>query len=141
MNDEAPYALEDQVGHLLRRANQRHVALFMANISDDQLTPTQFSALVKIGDCGEVSQNHLGRLTAMDPATSFGVIRRLLTRRLISRRPDPDDARRVLLRLSPAGEELRAQAIVRARTITTATLAPLKPEEQTVFLSLLRRLT
>ena len=78
---EAGYVLEDQVGHLLRRAHQRHAAIFLENIGAGQLTPLQFAALVKLRDIGEVSQNHLGRLTAMDAATMQGVIRRLLARR------------------------------------------------------------
>ena len=46
----APYVLEDQVGHLLRRAHQRHAAIFQEMIGDAQLTPLQFAALVKLGD-------------------------------------------------------------------------------------------
>ena len=36
------------------------------------VTPTQFAALAKLDDAGPVSQNELGRLTAMDPATIWG---------------------------------------------------------------------
>jgi DNA-binding MarR family transcriptional regulator len=138
---DEPYILERQVGHLMRRANQRHVSLFMEMIGDDSLTPTQYAALVKIGDAGEVSQNLLGRLTAMDPATSQGVIRRLLDRKLISRQPDPLDARKVVLSLTPKGAALREQSIARARRVTAATLAPLTAEEQTVLLQLLAKLS
>ena len=96
-NAEAPdYLLEDQVGHLLRRAHQRHTSIFQANIGDQQLTPLQFAALMKLADVGEASQNHLGRLTAMDAATMQGVIKRLIARDLIARRPDLDDRRRLL---------------------------------------------
>ena len=63
------YVLEEQAGHLLRRAHQRHTAIFQENIPDGQLTPLQFAALVKLHDLGEVSQNQLGRLIAMDAAT------------------------------------------------------------------------
>ena len=44
----ANYRLEDQVGHLLRRANQRHAAIFFEGLDNRQLTPTQFAALIKI---------------------------------------------------------------------------------------------
>src|SRR3546814_1539370 len=36
------YVLEDQIGHLIRRAHQRHTALFMAMIGDAQVTTTQY---------------------------------------------------------------------------------------------------
>ena len=68
-DDPAGYVLEEQAGHLLRRAHQRHSAIFQATIGDDQLTPLQFAALMKLSDVGETSQNLLGRLTAMDAAT------------------------------------------------------------------------
>ena len=134
------YVLEDQVGHLLRRAHQRHTAIFQEGMDEAQLTPTQFAALVKIKDLGCVSQNQLGRLTAMDPATIQGVVQRLLSRGLIERQPDLADRRCTELRLTSAGEALAGRAIERARAITAATLTPLGEEERAKFLTLLRRL-
>ena len=134
------YVLERQVGHLLRRAHQRHSAIFQENIGDSQLTPLQFAALVKLGDLNEVSQNRLGRLTAMDAATMQGVIKRLAARGLIERRPDPDDRRRLILNLSPAGRALIDKAIARGTEITRLTLAPLSPAEQRTLLDLLARI-
>jgi len=135
------YILTDQVGHLLRRAHQRHTAIFQNMIGNVQLTPTQFAALVKIRDVGEVSQNELGRLTAMDPATIQGVIHRLKARALISRRADPDDRRCTLLSLTSAGQALLGRAVAAAKSITAATLAPLDHAEQAAFLALLRKLS
>ncbi len=135
------YRLAEQVGHLLRRAHQRHTAIFQEGIGDTQLTPTQFAALVKINDLGQVSQNELGRLTAMDPATIQGVIQRLEARKLILRESDAQDRRRAILSLTPAGQTLIADAIVRAKAITEATLAPLSAEEREQFLALLKKLT
>src|SRR5262245_19584261 len=134
------YRLEDQVGHLLRRAHQRHTAIFQDGMDELQLTPTQFAALVKISDVGDVSQNQLGRLTAMDPATIQGVIQRLEARKLIERQPDPKDRRCTLLSLTLEGKALLADAVARARKITEATLAPLSPAERQSFLALLRKL-
>jgi MarR family transcriptional regulator, lower aerobic nicotinate degradation pathway regulator len=134
------YRLEDQVGHVLRRAHQRHTAIFQDGMDELQLTPTQFAALAKISDVGDVSQNQLGRLTAMDPATIQGVIQRLEARKLIGRQPDPKDRRCTLLSLTVEGRALLADAVTRARRITEATLAPLSPVERQSFLALLRKL-
>ena len=134
------YVLEDQVGHLLRRAHQRHGAIFQEAIGHAHLTPLQFAALVKLRDIGQVSQNQLGRLTAMDAATMQGVIKRLIARKFIERRPDPEDRRRLLLRLSPAGETLISGAVLVGHEISAETLAPLSPTERSLFLALLRRL-
>lgn len=138
--DSPEYLLEDQVGHLLRRAHQRHTAIFQATIGDDQLTPLQFAALMKLADVGETSQNQLGRLTAMDAATMQGVIKRLIGRGLIARRPDPDDRRRLLLTLTEDGNSLVAEATARGHKITDQTLDPLSAAERQAFLKLLRRL-
>jgi MarR family transcriptional regulator, lower aerobic nicotinate degradation pathway regulator len=134
------YVLTDQVGHLLRRAHQRHTALFQEMIGAAQLTPTQFAALVRIREQGELSQNELGRMAAMDPATTQGVVHRLEQRGLVRRRSDPGDKRLSLLSLTASGEALAQSAIEIARGITDATLAPLTPGEQAIFLALLKKL-
>ncbi|MDA1324561.1 MAG: MarR family winged helix-turn-helix transcriptional regulator [Proteobacteria bacterium] len=138
--DHDGYVLERQAGHLLRRAHQRHTLIFQENIGDDQLTPLQFAALVKLRDVDEVSQNLLGRLTAMDAATMQGVIKRLASRNLILRRPDPDDRRRLILSLSDEGRGLINRLLSNGGRITERTLAPLNQDEQRVFLQLLSKL-
>ena len=134
------YILERQAGHLLRRAHQRHSSIFQENIGDGQLTPLQFAALVKLRDLGEVSQNHLGRLTAMDAATMQGVIKRLAARGLIERRPDPNDRRRLILSLNKEGRKLIEFLIKKGGAITDQTLKPLTPAERKIFLDLLVKL-
>ena len=51
------YVLEDQVGYLLRLASQRHSVIFQKHAIEN-MTPTQFSTLVRVAEIGEVSQNH-----------------------------------------------------------------------------------
>ncbi len=138
---ECEYVLETQIGHLLRRAHQRHVAQFEKEVGDLDLTPTQFAALAKISERGEVSQNLLGRMTAMDPATIQGVIQRLMARGLIDRRPDPNDRRATLLRLSTPGRTLTREAIRRAHRVSNAVLEPMSPDERAAMTGLLRKLT
>ncbi len=135
-----PYVLEKQVGHLLRRAHQRASAIFAELIGEDHLTPLQYAVLVKVHDLGSVTQNRLGRLAAMDRATIKGVVERLRDRDLVAREPDPANRRRIVWRLTVAGEAMVARTVPRGRRISERTLEPLSPEEQWVFLSLLERL-
>ncbi|HEY0184352.1 MAG TPA: MarR family winged helix-turn-helix transcriptional regulator [Rhodopila sp.] len=135
------YVVEDQVGFLLRRANQRHTAIFQDGMAGADLTPTQFTALIKVSEIGRVTQNHLGRLTAMDPATIQGVVRRLIDRELVSRTTDPLDRRTVVLAPTQAGLALAADAVVAARRITDATLDPLTQQEQHQLVALLRKIS
>ncbi|MEX1037215.1 MAG: MarR family winged helix-turn-helix transcriptional regulator [Sneathiella sp.] len=135
------YHVEAQIGHLLRRAHQRASAIFQSHMGYEQITPTQFAALVKLRDEGELSQNYLGRLTAMDPATIQGVTRRLIDRGLVQTRPDQDDRRRMSLRLTEAGETLIKTLIPHGFDITEETFAPLSREEQELFLTLLQKIS
>jgi DNA-binding MarR family transcriptional regulator len=134
------YRVEEQVGFLLRRAHQRHVAIFQEGMAEADLTPTQFTALIKIVEQGPLGQNRLGRLAAMDPATIQGVVRRLIARNLVASMPDPADRRAVLLAPTAAGRHLVDVALAPARSITAATLAPLDRAEQRQFLALLRKM-
>lgn len=136
----ASFILDDQVQHLLRRAHQRASAIFLSVLADAQLTPTQFFALARLHETGKLSQNRLGRLAAMDPATIQGVIRRLQERGFIERLPDPNDRRRMVLSLSPLGRETVAALLADAQSIGEEILSPLDAEQRRTFLSLLKKL-
>lgn len=134
------YDVSAQVGFLLRRAHQRHAALFQEAMAPLDLTPTQFNALVRVVELGAVGQNQLGRLTAMDPATVQGVVRRLEERGLVQRRPDPDDRRATVLRPTQAGLDVAQAAADIGRAVTEATLAPLSTGERAAVVRLLGKL-
>lgn len=134
------YVLEDQAGHLLRRAQQRHLALFQGIFGEDQPTAMQFAALFTLWRNGPLSQNLLGRLLAMDPPTVKGVVARLEARGYVTRKRDADDARLLRITLTPMALRDLPGLVERARAVTAATLAPLSREEQARFVALLRRL-
>jgi DNA-binding MarR family transcriptional regulator len=133
------YILDDQVGFLLRQAQQRHTTIFAAEMIDG-LTPTQWAALAKLKEVGDCSQNRLGRLTAMDAATIKGVIDRLTVRGFTTVRPDPGDGRRLVVALTAMGLDLYDRAAPIAARITDETLRPLDAVERSTLVALLRRL-
>jgi len=135
------YRLEAQIGHILRRAHQRHTALFAEEFAPFQLTPTQFAVLFTVGHEHETPQNQLGRLTAMDPATVQGVVRRLAARNLLTARDDPTDGRRSLWRISREGQRLLDQVVPIAEKVSERTLAPLSKREGQRLLALLEKVT
>src|SRR5438128_11177133 len=110
-----PYVLEEQIGFILRQVWQRHATIFAREIGIN-LTPTQWAALAKLVETGPCSQNQLGRLTAMDVATIKGVIDRLTARGLTETGPDPADARRLVVSLTRAGQQLADVAAPKAHT-------------------------
>ena len=133
------YALDEQVGFLLRRATQRHLAIFARQIPT--LTSTQFAALAKLYQSGPTSQNALGRATAMDAATIKGVIDRLRKKGMVASTRDDEDQRRIFVEITEAGRDLFERDRSCALAISADTLSPLSPEEQRQFLALLARLT
>ena len=134
------FLLEDHAGFLLRRAHQRHAALFLEASDGCGLTPTQFAALWKAVELGRVTQNLLGRHTAMDPATIQGVVRRLTERGLLARTHDPMDRRTAVLAPTAAGIALVGQGVACARRSHDAALASLTDDERRQLLSLLRKI-
>jgi len=132
------YQLDDQVGYKLRLASQRHLEIFSRQLPD--ITPTQFSVLVRLREVGEVSQNQLGRLVAMDAATTKGVIARLMDRGLLRARQDTDDMRRLQISLTDVGQVAVEAAIITAKDITKETTERLTSREVARLLTLLDKL-
>lgn len=137
---ENPYMLDAQIGFLMRLANQRHTLIFQNHAVLD-LTPTQFSAMVRLLDEGECSQNELGRRTATDVATIKGVVDRLRAKGLVTLNPDPNDRRRTTISVAGDKAVLRAKLHDMGRRISEATLAPLSRTERGTLLRLLSKLT
>ncbi len=133
------YVLDEQIGYLLRLANQRHALIFQEHTVLD-LTPTQLSAMVRLLDEGECSQNELGRRTAMDVATIKGVVDRLRAKGLVRLRPDPNDRRRTTISVPGPHEGLRATLHAVGHRITQQTLKPLTPAERRTLLRLLAKM-
>lgn len=135
------YQLDDQAGFLLRKANQRHLSICVDQLGGI-LTPVQFSTLYRLAsEPGPVSQNALGRMVAMDAATTKGVVTRLKERELIWSRADKGDKRRHLLSTTEKGRSLLAQLLPRMQQITDETLAPLEEDERATLIELLRKIS
>ncbi|PQZ58172.1 MarR family transcriptional regulator [Achromobacter sp. MYb9] len=124
------YLFSDQIGHLLRRVYQRHTALFQQYIPDSQLTAAQFVVLCSVRDNGASSLADLVKATVIDQATVRGVVDRLKQRELVQVDHDPIDRRKVVINLTPIGQELVAQMEPFAKQITESTYGNLNPAER-----------
>jgi len=134
------YTLDEQIGFILRKAHQRHRAIFSKEIGEP-LAPTQFATLVSLYFEGPTSQNLLGRRTAMDSATATGVVTRLLQRKLISKSSAPEDDRLSIIELTDEGRTLVTKLIPRALEISATTLEPLTAQEIRTLLALLAKIS
>lgn len=134
------YRVEDQIGYLIRRAHQRASSIFEAVMRDFAVTPVQYAVLCKLHDLGPTSQNQVGRLVGVDPATMFGVARRLTARGLVRPTADETDARLVLLALTDEGFRVIEAMKRLGSEVTARTLAPLSPAEAELLVGLIARL-
>ncbi|CAN7671513.1 MarR family winged helix-turn-helix transcriptional regulator [Pseudorhodoferax sp. LjRoot39] len=136
----ADYAVTAQVGHLLRRAYQRHVALFQSEIPDAQLTAAQFVTLCAVRDMGACSLNDVVKRTAIDQATVRGVVERLAARGLLTVSAHQRDGRKRELALTDAGAELVAATVPFAQRVTERTFGDFNPAERLALVYLLQRM-
>ena len=137
--EDDAYRLDAQVGFMLRQAYQRHATIFSARFGDT-FTPTQWAALAKLAEIGPSSQNHLGRLTAMDVATIKGVVARLRERGFVTTGADREDRRRVVVALTEAGQDAYARQAEAARQVSEETLSSLKARDRETLMRLLAEL-
>lgn len=140
LNETENFDLTQTLLYRLRRVQQRAAAIFVDTIGDTQITPTQWAVLTTLKRHGALSQNQLGRLTYMDPATTQGVILRLADRNMVERRPDPGDRRRTSVSLSKAGAAFVNQLTDNSQRANERVMEPLSAAERETLLRLLEKL-
>ncbi|TWO67697.1 winged helix DNA-binding protein [Caenimonas sedimenti] len=134
------YDFRHAPGHLIRRAHQVAVAIFMEETSDFEVTPVQFAILNTLIEAPGEDQVTLARNVAFDAATFGSVIARIESRGWVRREADAADKRRKLLWVTPEGEEA-AQRMKRAvAKAQSRILGPLEAAEREQLLRLLQRL-
>jgi DNA-binding MarR family transcriptional regulator len=82
---------------------------------------------------GPLSVNELAELTLTHQSTVSGVVTRLVERRLVTRTPSSDDARRVEIALTTRGRALLAVAPATVQTQLVSGLARLTASQRTVL--------
>lgn len=125
------YDLDTHPAHMVRRVHQRATQHFQQVMEGDNISPTQFAALVTILKHGALSQNHLGRLTSMDPSTISVVVKKLISDGLVRREKSETDQRLIILTLSEAGQSYTLDRLGKSIEVGHRLLAPLSPAAQT----------
>jgi DNA-binding MarR family transcriptional regulator len=109
---DTPEALARFTGSLVRRAQQRHVAVWLSEVSAD-ITSVQYAALEILQRTPGINQRQLGDELDVDRSTIADLTARLVRNGLVERSDDPDDKRSYVLFLTPAGK--KQLAILRPR--------------------------
>lgn len=137
---EQGYNFSEQVGHLLRKAYQRHTSIFQRHSCDKQLTAIQFVTLCTVMEQGASSLTDIVNVTAIDPATIRGVIKRLKAREWITLTTDPRDQRKVMVVITETGASIVETMVPIAKQISDQTMSNLNPAERIALLHLLEKM-
>jgi DNA-binding MarR family transcriptional regulator len=130
------------LGRLFRAAELADVALTAA-LADESLQPGWFDVLAVLRRSGppyELSPTELLHSMMLSSGGLTKRLDRLTEAGLIQRRPDPDDRRGSLARLTRKGEALIDRAIAKHVENEAQLLGVLTPAERRAFDTLLRRL-
>ena len=127
-------------GHLIRRAHQVAVAIFMEETGSFDVTPVQFAILNALIAAPGEDQVTLAGKVAFDAATFGSVIGRLEVKGWVRRQPDAADRRRKLLWITPAGREAAVQMKRAVNKVQSRIVAPLAAAERDQLLALLAKL-
>ena len=132
--------LPELLGYQLRRAQLTVFQHFAGALGDQNVTPGQIGLLVLVSRNPGISQTALARAVGVERSTLGEAIDRLLRRRLLLRKPAPQDRRTYALHLSAIGETFLDDFVPRLLRHEDDVAARLSPEERKTLLALLRRL-
>jgi MarR family transcriptional regulator, organic hydroperoxide resistance regulator len=104
------------------------------------VTGPQRLVLRVVGLYPGLSAGELARVLHVHPSTLTGVLRRLVSQRLLLRITDPDDRRRAVLRLTPRGGLVNTTHRGTVESAVGAVLGDLEPRDRRAARQVLERL-
>jgi DNA-binding MarR family transcriptional regulator len=124
-------------GHLIRRSQQVHNALWVEEFAND-LTSPQYAVLSVLSVRPGIDQVRLGELVSLDKSSTADVVARLAGRMWVSRERDPEDARRNVLALTPAAAVAFRHLVPMSQQVQERVLRPVPTAARDGFLQSLR---
>jgi DNA-binding MarR family transcriptional regulator len=143
-NAALPGGLGFQSGnwYLLYKAGQLARQRWNAMLAQLDVSPSQYGALMALGEAGRLGQQRLAELIGVDPRNAVPIVDALAEQGLVSREVDPSDRRRRVLALTARGRAVSGNLASVAAEIETDLLRPLDSGEQAslhrMLLALLR---
>jgi DNA-binding MarR family transcriptional regulator len=127
------------IGYLIRRAQQRHVAVW-ARLVSSEISSVQYSILAVLDQRGEASQRELCDDVDLDRSTVADLVSRMEKHGLIQRRRDPRDSRRNTVTLTEHGLAERRRLAPLVEQVQAELTSPLDAEDADSLRRFLRRL-
>lgn len=130
----------EQVLICLRRIMQAISLHSCSLVKQVGLTGPQLIFLKTLDKSGEASAGEIAKAISLSQATVTGILERLVKRGLVNRQRSTSDKRRVLIRITPEGEKILANAPPLMQASFLEQLNHLEQWEQTMILSALQRI-
>jgi DNA-binding MarR family transcriptional regulator len=137
--DTRPARLTEKPTWLISETSRQAHRLLTDKLATAGSRGYHYRLLAALEEFGPGSQASLGRRTGMDRSDVVAAVNELVARRLVRRSPDPADARRNIIRITPAGlvHLLRLDALLDG--VQDELLAPLSAPERAQLIRLLTR--
>lgn len=128
------WQLEGGIGFLLRLLEARYDVLYQALTRQNDITPRQFGVLIALYQLGPLTPSALADRISCDRNTLSEMLKRMVARKLISKRNHPEDRRSFQVQITATGEAALLKVIPAAAELQTLMLAPLSNEDRAHFL-------
>ena len=126
-------------GSLIRRAQQRHVAIWQREVSTE-VTSVQYAVLLVLEQRPGISQRELGDELDLDRSTIAELVARMVRNGVLERVGDPQDKRRNTLYLTAPGRAQLGELKPRVANVEQVLTQHLSGEEREQLRGLMERL-
>ena len=127
--------------HLLHRASQIAEERLTRGLGDTDVTPRQIAVLVVIADREDLNQTDVTKATGIDRSTLADIVRRLVDRKLVSRKRTKEDARAYALKVTDAGRRVLTTSMPVLARVEAELLDVLPAKKRGELVGLLKELT
>lgn len=131
------WQLEGGIGFLLRLLEARYDVLYQNLTGQSDVTPRQFGVLIALYQNGPLTPSALAERISCDRNTLSEMLKRMTTRKLISKKNNSEDRRSIQVQITVKGEEALLGVVPAAAELQDNMLAPLRKEDRAHFLKCL----
>jgi len=131
------WKLEGGIGFILRLLEARYDLLYQSLTGQSDVTPRQFGVLLALYQNGPMTPSALAERISCDRNTLSEMLKRMTTRKLISKRNNSEDRRSIQVQITAKGEEALLGVVPAAAELQSTMLDPLRKEDRAHFLKCL----
>jgi DNA-binding MarR family transcriptional regulator len=128
-----------RAGFLVRRLHQIHMAIFLKECAQEQVTPIQWGIMTIVAAAPGVGHIEIAEELGIDRSNVANVVDRLMRRGVLTQAVSEVDRRKKTISITDAGRKLMDAFEPKAERTQRNLLEPLNEEERQTFMALLSR--